>query len=479
MMRNSLFFKLIGAFLLVTVIGTLVITVLVSRSTGEAFTLYTNRRGEIWAERLAPVLATYYSSKNSWEGVAAYLQSGIVQEYAPAGNGQTMGQGNGPNSGNQGGSGMSLALSLDQRLVLADVQGLVVSDSLNEMVGETVSAASLSAGTPVLAAGIQVGTLIITPLDSTGITSASGEFLASVNQAIIKSGVIAGGIALVLGALLFFQITAPLRQLKKAAAKIAQGDLSQRVKVTTRDEFGQVGLTFNHMVESLSNQEIQRQHMVADIAHELRTPLTAIQGTLEGIQDGVFSMDEEQVSALYAETTLLNRLVGDLRLLSLAETGQLKLDLKKVEPGALLAQIAERIRPQARQKDIQLITEIAGNLPIVLLDADRITQVITNLIANALRYTPVGGTITLQAAFRPATHRLEIGVADTGSGIAPEDLPFIFDRFYRADKSRTRVSGGSGLGLAIVKQLVEAHGGRVRVECPAGGGTKFTLEIPG
>lgn len=199
------------------------------------------------------------------------------------------------------------------------------------------------------------------------------------------------------------------------------------------------------------------------------------------MQDGVLPLDEEQVAALHSETMLLNRLVGDLKLLSLAEAGQLKLEKQESEPGALIQQIVERARPQADQKAIHLETKLAPGLPGIWIDSDRMTQVLNNLIGNALCYTPEGGTITVQGNFLTAADSLEVSVSDTGEGIDPEDLPFIFDRFYRADKSRARASGGSGLGLAIVKQLVEAHGGSIRAESPihqGGYGTKFTLTLP-
>ncbi len=196
-------------------------------------------------------------------------------------------------------------------------------------------------------------------ISSTANTPAQ-EFLASVNKAIASSAVIAGVIALILGALLFMQIIAPLRQLKQAAAAIASGDLDQRVAIKSHDEFGELGQTFNHMAESLASIETQRRHLVADVAHELRTPLAAIQGTLEGIQDGVLPLDEEQISALYSETMLLNRLVGDLKLLSLAEAGQLKLERQPTPPGAFIQQVVERAKPQGDQKNIRLETDLAA-----------------------------------------------------------------------------------------------------------------------
>lgn len=481
-MRNSLIFKLMGAFLLVIAIGSMVISVLTSQATQKAFSLYTTRNGQIWGQQLAPVLADYFIQTNGWQGVDTILQSDISTQYAPMGTGNMMGHGNG--LGQQSGNGMMSAL--DQRLILIDAQGIVVSDTLNELVGKQISATELINGTPITVNDNLVGTLLITPNNLSQSGSPAGEFLASVNQAIISSAVIAGIIAMILGAVIFFQITAPLRQLRKAATAITAGDLNQRVVIRSRDEFGELGLTFNKMAESLSKVETQRQHLMADVAHELRTPLAAIQGTLEAMQDGVLPLDEEQISALHAETTLLNRLIGDLRLLSLAEAGQLKLELQETDPGEVIQQIVERMKPQASQKGVHLEAVVPVDIPEIWLDPDRIAQVLNNLISNALRYTPEGGTISVQTSFLSDVNSLHVSVTDTGSGIDPENLPFVFDRFYRADKSRTRSSGGSGLGLAIVKQLVEAHGGEVHAENSLfqnGNqkryGAKFSFTLPG
>ncbi len=475
-MRNSLSIKLVGAFLLVIAVGAMVISILISYATQNAFNLYTNRSGQLWAQQLAPVLGDYYAQSNSWKGVEILLQENIgtaLMENEPG----MMGQGHG--QGRQGQGGMMGMLQ--QRLVLADAQGRVVSDTQGELTGVQLEADELENGAAIMANNRQVGTIIVTPNDFAGSGTPAGEFLGSVNRAVLSSVVIAAVIALILGAVLAFQITAPLRQLKKAAAAIAQGDLSQRVHIRSRDELGDLGQTFNQMAESLSNAETQRQHLAADVAHELRTPLAAIQGTLEGMQDGVLPLDEEQVSALHAETILLNRLVGDLRLLSLAEAGQLKLEMEEGDPGPVLRQIVERTRAQANLKNIQLDTDIPDGLPMIRMDADRVTQVLNNLLNNALRHTPEGGQVRVTAAFEPRQAELSIAVEDSGPGIAAQDLPFVFDRFYRADPSRTRASGGSGLGLAIVKQLVAAHGGTMQAESPIQGGhgtrIRFTLPV--
>ena len=481
MKKNSLIFKLLGAFLVVIAIGAVIMSVLTSQATQSAFALYSTRSGKIWAERLAPSLAEYYARSNNWAGVDELLQSSWGSLLIPMGGGG-MGMGRGNGAGQQSNSGMMT--TGDQRLILADSQGVVISDSLNELQETRLTQSELDNGAAIQVNGNLVGTVLVTS-DSLASSSPAAQFLTSVNQAIMSSAAIAAIIALVIGAVLFFQITSPLQKLKQAAASIAGGNLDQRVEIRSKDELGELGVAFNHMAESLTKAEQQRQHMMADVAHELRTPLAAIQGTLEGIQDGILPMDQEQMDALVAETSLLNRLVGDLRLLSLAEAGALKLEFQEVEVNALVRQVVDRAAPLAAQKGIAIQYDLPEQSLLARMDSDRMTMVLNNLIANALRYTPSGGTVRIHLTVPNANHEMEISVEDSGTGIEPDSLPYVFDRFYRVERSRTRASGGSGLGLAIVKQLVEAHGGKVKAESPIftdekqrGYGTRIRLTLP-
>ncbi|NJD58518.1 MAG: HAMP domain-containing protein [Anaerolineae bacterium] len=374
----------------------------------------------------------------------------------------------------------------NQRVILADENGIVINDSSNELLGHELSAAELSNGAPVLVDGTLVGTVLVTPNNIAGANTPAGQYLASVNQSIIISAIIAGIISLVLGAALFFYVTAPLRQLNKAAGAISRGDLSQRVDIRSKDELGELSQTFNQMAENLDRAEIQRKRLIADVAHELRTPIAVMQANLEAMLDGVLPLDEEQVAALLNETLSLKRLVGDLRLLSLVESGELKLEKQLIEVDALIRELVDRINVQVHENGVLLELDMADNLPAVMVDPGRITQVLNNLLGNALRYAAQGGKIMVSAQKSPESPGfIKVSVTDTGSGIDPADLPHIFDRFYRADQSRAHASGGSGLGLAIVKQLVEAHGGKVSVSSPIfskgdqpGYGTRFTFTLP-
>jgi len=461
-MRKSLLVKLLGAFLAVILVGALVISIFVARSTSTAFLVYTTGSGQVLADKLTLLLADYYRLNDSWQNVDTFFlsDSGMMTSEMMAAQGQG-GQARNPNQRRQGGY-QGMMNNMGQYFILADDRGGIVYDSQGVRVGSLLSAKEQKASTSVLVDNNQVGSLVVITSGAYEPASLAGQFLSTVYRSIAWSVVVTVLIALGLGSLLFLQIIAPLKKLKKAAQSISAGDLSSRVVIRSNDELGDVGKAFNQMAESLDCNEKLRQQLIADIAHELRNPLSVIQANLEGMLDGIFPLDMDQVSAVHLETLLLNRLIEDLRLLSLADAGELQLEKSEMDLVPLIEQIVDRFRPQARQKNIALVLDLETNLPTVSLDPQRFSQILTNLLGNALRYTPEDGAITLKAILLPAeSHRVEISVTDTGPGIDPQDLPFLFDRFYRADKSRSRSSGGSGLGLAIVKKLIEAHGGTV------------------
>ncbi len=295
--------------------------------------------------------------------------------------------------------------------------------------------------------------------------------LCGVPVAFIAAVITVGGLA-------FRRIGTPLADVMTAADAVAAGDLSTRVREDVPDELGQLARSFNRMASELERAEQQRRNLTADVAHELRTPLQIIQGNLEGIQDGVYEPTREIVSSTLEETRLLARLVKDLQTLSLAEAGQLPLHVLPVSAADLVEDVKTSFTGQAAAAGITLESEIAAEGALTIqVDPDRIDQVLSNLVTNALRHTPQGGRIVLRACSLPGAVRLE--VQDSGSGIAPEDLPFIFDRFYRADPARVRQPGsGSGLGLAIARQLIQAHGGQIRAESALGLGTTMIVDLP-
>jgi signal transduction histidine kinase len=277
----------------------------------------------------------------------------------------------------------------------------------------------------------------------------------------------------------FRGIATPLADVMAAADAIAEGDLGVRVPEHGPGEFSQLAESFNHMAEELERTDRQRRNLTADVAHELRTPLHIIQGNLEGVLDGVYEPATEHIGATLDETRALARLVDDLRTLSLAETGQLPLVWEPVDVGELLADVSTSFSGQAEAAGIQLHLDTNSDPAgmTIIGDVGRLDQVLSNLMANALRHTPSGGDITLRG--KPVEGGVRITVSDTGQGIPTEELPYIFDRFWRGDPSRSHAGGaGSGLGLAIARQLVGAHGGRIGVESGPGQGTTFTIELP-
>jgi two-component system sensor histidine kinase BaeS len=301
-------------------------------------------------------------------------------------------------------------------------------------------------------------------------------------QSRIRDGIWTGtGVAALIGvlfALLVAQrMVRPVADLTSAARVISGGGTPPPVPVRGDDEIAELARVFNRMAERLAADEEQRRRLFAGVAHELRTPLSVIQGTLEGMLDRVLEPTPERIATLHSQTVLLARLVTDLRDLSLAQAGQLRLNLQAVDAGPLVRETLEALSPLAEQRGVAVRSDVPLGLPRLDVDPDRLRQIVQNLVENAVRYTPAGGEIrvTMRAADPDA---IRIAVSDTGVGVAEADLPHIFRHFYRADQSRARTSGGTGLGLAMVKSLVEAHGGRVSVESAAGRGSTFTVTFP-
>lgn len=277
---------------------------------------------------------------------------------------------------------------------------------------------------------------------------------------------------------LYTRFGQPLTEMFNAIDSVAEGNLSVRVSENKSDMFSELVKRFNKMVEELERAEQQRRNLTADIAHELRTPLHIIQGNLEGILDGVYEPTTDHINNTLEETQLLGRLVNDLQVLSLAESGQLPLHATRFLLTDLIQDLSSSFSSQAASQGIDLATNIANPSEELTADYDRLNQVLSNLIANALRHTPQGGRISIETESIPNEERsVRIKIKDTGVGIPPEDLPFIFDRFWRGDKARSG-HGNTGLGLAISKQLVLAHGGTIDAESEVSKGTTFIIALP-
>jgi len=386
---------------------------------------------------------------------------------------------------------------------LADTSGRVIASSDQRQIGEQVDTGTIKRGVPVEVNGTRVGTFFVrsgpfvAPSASTTRPRPPDFFWPIVRSFLIVGLVLASGLLLL--AVFFAQrLSRPLRDITRAAQQLASGQLDVQVRRAHIRELDALAQAFNAMARSLEQADKQRRQMTADIAHELRTPLTIIKGRLEGLQDGVYSPTPDEVDRLLSETALLERLIEDLRLLALAEAGQLPLYREPLDPLDLLRSARSAFAGQAEAQGVVLHIEAAGDLPQIDADPQRMAQVLANLIANALRYTRQGGEITLCAAqetndegrrtndegnafqsfvVRPSSF-VTLRVSDTGHGITAEDLPHVFDRFYRADRSRTRGSGGAGLGLAITRQIVAAHGGLIWAESELGHGTTISIALP-
>ncbi|MCK5247384.1 HAMP domain-containing protein [Candidatus Bipolaricaulota bacterium] len=308
------------------------------------------------------------------------------------------------------------------------------------------------------------------------------NFRAAVTEALTLAGIAATLAAVAVSVFVSRQVVAPVRAMMVASHHIANGHYDERVQVPgdpakgELDELAQLALSFNQMAEKLAQTEDMRRQLIGDVAHELRTPLTTIKGYMEGLIDGVLPVETETFQQVHHEADRLQRLVYDLQELSRVEAGAYELNLQPVQVSTLMADVTARLSRQFEEKEVVLETDIPSSLPRVLADKDRIDQVLTNVVGNALQYTPAGGRVWVTATLQGK--KIFIAVHDTGIGISPEHLPNLFTRFYRVEKSRSRAVGGSGIGLTIAKYLVEAHGGRIWAENAPDGGACFTFTLP-
>mgnify|MGYP002780394412 CR=1 FL=1 len=443
--RVSFRAKLVHILVAVILVGVLGVYLLVGRALDSRFQHLTLELGTAHTEMVVGSFQDYYSTRGSWDGVEALL------------------------------SDSSLTMSAQFELLLTDPDGRVIAASDPAWRGRRVPAVLLPHAEDVLVNGRRVGRLVTgSALDL--LSTSEREFLRSVTRAITLAGIGAAFTALLLGVFLVRQLTRPLHSLAAAAERVAAGDLEQRVRWNARDEIGSLARSFNRMTEELSRAQKLRRDLTADIAHELRNPLSVIKADLQAMADGIYAPSPERIASLQEEAAVLERLIEDLRTLSVAESGELRLHPRRVDAAAFIQQVVEEFRPAFQQKGVRL-SAVAEATPVpVSFDTERMRQVFGNLLSNALRHTPATGEVTVTA--EPQRHGVLFRVTDTGTGIAPEDLPYVFERFWRADRSRSRQSGGTGLGLAIARQLVEAHGGEIRAESTPGIGTSFVITLP-
>lgn len=308
---------------------------------------------------------------------------------------------------------------------------------------------------------------------------AEQHFLFSFHQSLVWVGIVCLIIGILSSYWLAKSITIPLRKLNIAVENIREGSFGPKVNIASKDEIGRLASAFNHLTEELIMNQRLRKRLLADIAHELNTPLTVIGGNLEGMLCGLVSKDDQQIKSIHGEVAHLSKLIGDLKDLSLAEAGQLELEQGPIDMQRFFIRIVQTLTPLAEEKGLKLLYK-SSPTPLIQGDRNRIHQIFTNLLTNAFRYTLPAGTITISTKeiITERSRWLAVTIRDTGIGIAEDELPYIFDRFYRTSRSRSRRSGGSGIGLAIVKELVEIHAGRVTVQSKLGVGSLFTVYLP-
>jgi signal transduction histidine kinase len=401
--------------------------------------------------RLARDLAAYYQTRHHWTGSELMLIGA-----------QTM---------------FDKQAERSMVFFLADAQQRVIYHPDAGQAGKPLEQLEPVKLIPIQADGQTAGYLGLAPAlpkepeGSSNFVGFLGRVLLIVAVVVVLSGII-------FGVLMSRFLTAPLNNLASAAKAIGARHLSQRVQEKGSDELIAVARSFNEMAAALEQVEQSRRNMLADVAHELRTPLSILQGNLRAILDEVYPLDQTEMARLYEHTRFLSRLVNDLHELAQAEARQLPLHLQETNLTHLVRTTAEGFRPGADEKGVTLDATLPADPPAVQIDPARITQVLQNLLANALRHTPAGGKITIR--LNPHAQAIDLEVADTGEGITAEHLPHIFDRFYRTDPARSRDRGGAGLGLAIARAIIEAHGGQIKVtsEGVPGQGSMFTIQLP-
>lgn len=444
-MTRSLVVKLSLAFLLVSLAGIALVAVFAGRVSANEFGNYVSSQEDTF---VVEQLANYYQANGGWHDLDRIGVGGV-----------------GSNNGHA------------REFAVVDAQGQVVLSGLGQNIGEQFPHSWLNRGIPIEVDNQLVGQLIYAESRGRGLPPPPrNDFSVRVNQAIFLAALGATAVSLTLGVFLARSLTHPIQEITQATQAVAQGDLNQQVPVRSDDELGKLAASFNQMSADLARSRDLRRQMTADIAHDLRTPLSLILGHAEALSDGVLPPTPETFSIVYDEAQRLNRLVDDLRLLSLAEAGELPMMLRSVPPHLVLERAALAHAPAIQQKGVELTLDLPPELPEIMVDPDRMAQVLDNLLNNALRYTPENGRIHLAAS--PTETAVHLSIQDSGPGMDEAELAHVFDRFYRTDKARQRHEGGSGLGLAIAKSIVENHNGRIWAESTPGQGATFIIELP-
>lgn len=450
----SMRWRLLGSFGLIILVALGTVAVVSRITTEQEVQTFLGHSGQAGLENVAKALESYYAANRTWQNVKSSFSMG---------SGRGQGQGGGANA-------------LGRDYILADLSGTILLSPTSTEVGSSIPEETLSQAIKLTVSGDVVGYLI----PQGGVLELPDDFeellIERVNQASLVAGLISGAVAILIALVLAALILRPIRELTKAAKKMAQGDLTQRVEVQGEGEFATLGQTFNQMSQSIQEAENQRMAMTADIAHELRNPLAIQRAHLEALQDGIYPLSQENLTLISEQNHQLTRLVEDLRTLALADAGELALNKRPLNLSQFCQETLIRFEPQAQTKRIQLTANCDSENLIVKVDKERLQQIYDNLMQNALRYTPSEGLIRL--TFTKQGDHAICKIHNSGSELSEEALRHLFERFYRSERARDRSSGGTGLGLSIARKLAEAHGGSLTGKNHPSGGVVFELSLP-
>ena len=477
-MVTRLWFKLTALLAALVLVGSVVTLFVVTRVTQHHFRDYVADQDMMRAEHLALSFASYYQEQGSFEGAELLVDEPAID---------WSDRGHGPQSmmhdemldrrGMMRHRGMRPVET--ERIALIEEDGSIAVNTTGEALPNDIGDRASETGVPVMYGDEPVGRLLVGSMIDSGFDPQQERFLASVRMAVMVSAAAVALVALVFGALFLAGLIRPLRQLTAAAQAIAAGDFTAPVTTDVNDEIGTLADTFRSMRDALAQAEEDRRRMFRDIAHELRTPVTLLRGEIEAMLDGVYPVNTESLRSLHQEIGMLDRLIADVRTVSSMDSPSFRIEPSWVEVGALLERVRDAFRREAAEQGISIVLAVEPDLPRIEADAERLKQVLANLVTNAVRHSATADRVTLAAR---RSHRqvqgLELTVSDNGQGIAAGEREAIFDRLYRVDPARTRSTGGSGLGLAVARQIVEAHGGSIKADEAEGGGTCITVVLP-
>jgi len=438
--RLSFQTKLLVAFVLVVLLTSLAGYLFINRSVNRAFSEFTVRSYTPQDRAVLQLIRGFYEQTGDLNAVILFLERSLRE--VP--------------------------------VFLVDPEGTVAYAPEPRYVGRRLSGDQLAEGEPLVLESGEVWTVIPSRI-ILGQDILEEAFLRTTRRSLWFAGLAAMAVAILLSLVLLRQVTRPLHRLDAATRRIARGEFGERVGVHTSDEIGRLARSFDEMTESLEDAERTKKQMIADVSHELRTPLAAVRSALEGLRDGLIEPTPDTLASLHDKILLTTRLVRDLHQLSLADAGRLSIRASTCRIDEIVETIVETIGAQLEDSEIRLERRISPDLPSILVDRQRIEQVLLNLLANAIRHTPEGGSIAVSAA--RDGDAVVVSVSDTGPGLTEADLPHVFDRFYQADDARAS-DGGAGLGLSIAKALVDAHGGRIWAENAPAGGAVFHVRLP-